>query len=278
LALCAVPASAQLKPKLSRLNPLARETGGGHAPEFNDRVLEITNGRADQLLKGYAAEIAALKTARQEQSAARAAYEEENKKHPARLAEYEKSHAAWTDCQDKYVKPAEAKAKQDVKRSQDEVTGGDQAAFERRMEEVNTRMQAAQAAGDMNEVMRLADSLQQNMGKKTAAVATQASTDMQAANSKCGAEPVRPAPPAPPSEQAPNLDAAGSKAAGLTAEQYAILKERVAPFCRAAATSADGDVRLPGSGTNVYWVYTAAEAAALRERCGALTAAMNANS
>jgi hypothetical protein len=72
---------------------------------------------------------------------------------------------------------------------------------------------------------------------------------------------------------------AGNAAGQFTDRQYPILKERVVPFCRAAATApASGDVRLPGSGTNVYWVYSAAEAAALRDRCGALMQALNAAS
>ena len=257
-ALCAAPASAQLKPKLSKLNPLAKqEASATRTPTFNDRLLEITNDRADQLLKGYAAEASALKTAGQERSAARAAYEEENKKHPARLAEYEKSHAAWKDCQEKVVKPAEAKAKKDVQRSQDEVTGGDQAAFERKMEDVRKRMQAAQAAGNMEEVMRLADSLQKNMGMKSAAAANQASTEMQAAGNKCGAEPVRPQPPTPPSDSGPNRDDAGAKAAGLTIDQYAILKERVL-----AAVNEDGEVQAPSS----TWAYSSDEMAVLQKR------------
>lgn len=240
--LCALPASAQFKPKLPKVNPLAKKevAAPGAGPQFNDRVLEITDARVDQLLKGYAAESASLAAASRDQAAARAAYEEENKKHPARLKEYEQKHAAWQDCQDKVVKPAEAKAKADMQRSQDEITGGDEAAFERKMAEVQKRIQAAQAAGDMNEVMRLADSLQQNLGMKSGASAMQASAEMQAAGSKCGAEPERPDAPTPPPANSPNLDQAGSKAAGLTAEQYAILKERIE-----AALDEDGKVRVP---------------------------------
>jgi hypothetical protein len=258
-ALCALPVSAQFKPKLPKVNPLAKKEAAttSRAPAFNDRVLEITDARADQLLKGYAAETAALQTAGRQQSAARSAYEEENRKHPARLKEYEQKHVAWEDCQAKYVKPAEAKAKKDVKETQDDITGGDQAAFERKMEGIKQRMQAAQAAGNMDEVMRLADSLQQGMGKKSAAAATQASSEMQAANDKCGAEPARPEPPAPPSEQAPNLDDAGAKAAGLTVEQYAILKERVQ-----AAVNEDGEVQVPSS----MWAYSGDELAVLEKR------------
>ncbi|HEU5042059.1 MAG TPA: hypothetical protein VFT84_14615, partial [Gemmatimonadales bacterium] len=257
--LCAMPASAQLKPKLPRVTPLAKKEAAAtpRAPTFNERVLEITDQRADQLLKGYAAESSALKAAGQQQAAARIAYEAENKKHPARLQEYEKSHAAWQDCQDKVVKPAEAKARKDVQRTQDEITGGDQAEFDRKMEDVKQRIQAAQAAGNMDEVMRLADSLQRGIGMKSGVSAMQASAEMQAAGNKCGAEPVRPEPPTPPSENGPNLDDAGSKAAGLTTEQYAILKERIQ-----AALNEDGEVQVPSSS----WAYSAGELSVLEKR------------
>ena len=266
LALVTVqPAVAQFKPKLSKLNPLTRkEASATRSPTFNDRVLEITDARVDQLLKGYAAESAALAAADNEMSVARAAYEEENRKHPARLQEYEKNHKAWRSCQDKYVKPAEAKAKADLKQSQDEVTGGDQVAFERKMEEIKQRMEAAKAAGDMNEVMRLADSLSRNMGMKSSAVATQASADMQAAAGKCGAEPQRPDAPTPPSDNTPNLEAAGSKSAGLTAEQYAILRERTQ-----AALDEDGDVQVPSSS----WAFGSGELSVLEKRGAELSKA-----
>jgi len=68
---------------------------------------------------------------------------------------------------------------------------------------------------------------------------------------------------------------AGLAAGEFSPRQYAVIKERAVPFCRAAGQAAgEGDVRLPGRGTNVYWVYTPAEAAALRERCGALMRAL----
>ncbi len=70
-----------------------------------------------------------------------------------------------------------------------------------------------------------------------------------------------------------HAEQAGLAAGEFTPRQLAVIEERLIPFCRASAQAAgDGDVRLPGSGSNVFWVYTAAEAAALRERCGALMA------
>jgi hypothetical protein len=95
------------------------------------------------------------------------------------------------------------------------------------------------------------------LGTKRAAAATPASSFIPPATDKGGAAPPRPEPPAPPSEQAPNLDDAGAKAAGLTVEQYAILKERVQ-----AAVNEDGEVQVPSS----MWAYSGDELAVLEKR------------
>lgn len=76
-----------------------------------------------------------------------------------------------------------------------------------------------------------------------------------------------------------HAEQAALTAGGFNAREYGVIKERVVPFCRAAAgTATEGDVRLPGSGSNVFFVYTAAEAAALRGRCAALMQALAQNS
>ena len=61
----------------------------------------------------------------------------------------------------------------------------------------------------------------------------------------------------------------GQKAAGLTERQYAILKERIVPFCTAAVASGPGELRVKGG-----HVYTAAEMEALRPRCATLLPAL----
>ncbi|HYD53956.1 MAG TPA: hypothetical protein VEA99_15070 [Gemmatimonadaceae bacterium] len=93
---------------------------------------------------------------------------------------------------------------------------------------------------------------------------------MAAIETKCGKNPaamnesrVRERPPT-----------AGAAAGGFDARQYAMLKERVTPFCAVAAPIGSDGVRLPGQGTNVYWVYSPAEAQALRPRCAALQKAL----
>jgi hypothetical protein len=262
-ALAVAPAAAQFKPKMPKIGPIggkAQTTAAQAAPRtptFNDRVIEITNARIDGLLAGYNAELAALDAADKKHGSVRAAYEEENKKHPGRLKEYEAKHKTWQQCQDTKVKPAEAKAKKETEAAQAQVTGGDQEDFERRMNEVAERIKAAQGKGDMNEVMRLSDSLGRAVGMPSAEAAQKASSDMQAAAATCGAEPVRPEPPTPPSYPDLKLDEAGAAAAKMTPEQYAIMKERVR-----YAVREEGKVEV----TSSMWAFSGDELDAMEKR------------
>ena len=61
----------------------------------------------------------------------------------------------------------------------------------------------------------------------------------------------------------------GQKAAGLTERQYAILKERILPFCTAAVASGPGELRIDGG-----FVYATGEMEALRPRCAKLLPAL----
>jgi hypothetical protein len=261
--LAAAPATAQFKPKLPKVGPIGGKSEAGasrttpRAPAFNDRVLEITDARLDGLLAGYRAELAALDGADEKHAGVRAAYEEENRSHPARMKEYEARHKEWKQCQETHVKPAEARAQRETEAAQEQVTGGDPEDFERRMNEVGERIKAAQAKGDMNEVMRLSDSVSRAVGTPSAAAASKASADMQAAASRCGAEPVRPQPPTPPTYPDLDLDRAGAGAAKLTPEQYAILKERVR-----YAVREDGKVEV----TSSLWAFSADELKAMEKR------------
>jgi hypothetical protein len=261
--LTAAPGMAQFKPKVPRIGPIGGKSEASasqpapRAPTFNDRVLEITDARLDALLAGYRAELAALDAADQTHAGIRAAYEEENRQHPARVRDYEARHKAWRQCQDTQVKPAEAQARKDTEAAQQQVTGGDQAAFEQRMSEVGERIKAAQAEGDMNEVMRLSDSISRAVGVPSAAAANQASADLRAAAAKCGPEPAKPQPPTPPTYPELHLDEAGATAAKMTPEQYAIMKERVR-----YAVREDGNVEVSSS----LWAFSADELKALEKR------------
>ena len=262
-ALAAAPAVAQFKPKLPKIGPVGGKTpapasqAAPRAPTFNERVIEVTDARIGGLLAGFSAELAALDAADKKQGSVRAAYEEENRKHPARLKEYQASHKTWQQCQDAHVKPAEAMAKKETEAAQAQVTGGDQEDFERRMNAVAERIKAAQAKGDMNEVMRLSDSLGKAVGMTSANAAQKASSDMQAAAAKCGAEPQRPEPPTPPSYPDLRLDEAGATAAKMTPEQYAIMKERVR-----YAVREEGKVEV----TSSMWAFSGEELGAMKKR------------
>ena len=258
-ALAAAPASAQFKPRLPKIGGVGGRSDAvaTRSPTFNDRVVEITDRRLDGLLAGYRAELAALDDADKKQGSVRAAYEEENRKHPARLKDYEARHNAWEQCRSTHVKPAEAKAKKELDAAQTQVTGGDEEDFERRMSAVAERIKAAQANGDMAEVMRLSDSVSRAVGAPGAVAANKASSDLQAAAARCGPEPVRPQPPTPPSYPDLNLDEAGAAAAKMTPEQYAIMKERVRYAVREG-----GEVAV----TSSMWAFSGGELDAMKKR------------
>jgi hypothetical protein len=95
--------------------------------------------------------------------------------------------------------------------------------------------------------------------------------------SKCGYNPSDyPEEPGPGALYRPSEHEAAKKV-GLEPKRYALLKERVTPFCAFdAAARGQGDVRIPGSGTGVFFVYEEAEAALLTPRCDQLLAAMKA--
>lgn len=63
----------------------------------------------------------------------------------------------------------------------------------------------------------------------------------------------------------------GMEAGGFTPTQYAFLKERVTPLCAIASTGPDGEVRIPGDGKNIFWVYSEVEVETIVPRCAELT-------
>ena len=65
------------------------------------------------------------------------------------------------------------------------------------------------------------------------------------------------------------------KAGGFTGRQYFIIKERIPPICGTGAlATADGALKLPGTGQDIFWVYSPAEVEVLRARCGRLQGAL----
>jgi len=69
---------------------------------------------------------------------------------------------------------------------------------------------------------------------------------------------------------------AASLAPPLTVGAYGLLKERSVAFCASKLAGANTDlsvtpVKFPGSGTDIYWVYTSDEAKLLPAKCTMLT-------
>ena len=124
--------AAQFKPKVPKLPRVGEKQTQttGPAPTYNDRLLEITDARVTQLVKGYEAEAAALAAADQKNAEVRRAYEEQNKAHGVKLKEYQKQKKEWDSCQEREVKPAQAKVETEAEASEEKLTGGDKEAFE----------------------------------------------------------------------------------------------------------------------------------------------------
>lgn len=119
------------------------------------------------------------------------------------------------------------------------------------MEKVNARLAQAGEKNDVDLLMKASEEQQEVI------------------RSKCGESPTQP-------DYSRLALAAAVEAGKFDGRQYDILKERVAPFCRAGATlTPDGDgVRIGGS--RIAYVYSATEVQQLKARCGTLTEALNA--
>lgn len=122
------------------------------------------------------------------------------------------------------------------------------------MAKLMEQQSAASEKGDMAALQRVSQAMMAHLEKK------------------CGVEPSS-VPAWKVKERAP---AAGAKAGGFEPRQYAMIKERIPPFCAAPADASAEGVRIPGQGKNIFWVYRPGEAQALRPRCDALLKALNA--
>ena len=229
-------------------------------PQFTDEVLEITAARLDALVRGLDAEAAARPAVEREHAAGMARYEAAVAAQPARQAEYERAIAAWRArtaayeaCQKKHVdaferaaaaSPGRAAMMAEARRLEDPST---KAQLEKRVAELRTQIQAAQARGDQKALMALADSAQRLMqpmaaaGRQGAAhaqqVQGQAEATEAAIRAECGEDPEGARPKSPPSPNTllpaaahERLEETGARAAGVGRRQYAVLKERVGAY------------------------------------------------
>jgi hypothetical protein len=62
---------------------------------------------------------------------------------------------------------------------------------------------------------------------------------------------------------------AAAKAGSFSSKgQYGVVRERILPLCRSGVKAGEGSAQIPGDGTNIFYVYSESEVAALRPRCG----------
>lgn len=223
LAAAPMPAHAQLgglRRRLEQKIGLQEQQGSERAPAFSDRVLEITDARLDQLVKGLRVE-----------QAEETKLAQRNAAHDAKAAEQERRGEAYAACAQPFQK--------DLLRYTGMMMGLSVAA-KREQDKTGSR------TGPMQDSLT---AVTQRMQK---------TKDAQVA--KCGEEPPESTFEAMGSEEGSDPQALGARAAGLTAEQYAVLRERAAAF-----------VHARGGRTGSY-VFAAGERAALERRAGELGA------
>jgi hypothetical protein len=96
------------------------------APEFSDRVQEITAERLGQLLKGFDAEVANVKTAKAEYEAWLVNRDKEEAAYQEASKAYDRDYERYSACRDKFME-AERKA-----------SAANEARFDKVLEEMNT--------------------------------------------------------------------------------------------------------------------------------------------
>ncbi|HVX88422.1 MAG TPA: hypothetical protein VG940_05800 [Gemmatimonadales bacterium] len=200
------------RPKIP--NPLSRVTQGAspdtRAPSFDDRVLEITDARVTSLIRGL---------------------EIEKRQRPALADGYRRNADA---------RAADAVARRGAEGREEQVSlcfqrsPEYQAVFadtgeagQAKMVALANRIQALQARGDYNAIQAISDSVTR--------VASRRDSLLTAARARCDAIPAAKVPTGPPPAEpsrplADSLRVLGAGGAGLTSDQYAILRERVLAY------------------------------------------------
>jgi hypothetical protein len=247
--------------------------------KFTENLLEITDARIAQFIKGYDAEIAARPAAEKAHKDAGAAYEAAAKSYEARMHEYErkqneydKRSQAYQACADKIQAKYEKEAQKEMaigEKVKNDVESELTDDKEKKLQAMADRMKAAQARGDQAAMRAIADSVMREMaGVMGAAAQGNGSAQRINANSKAMEAELKTCPArgeAPKRPDMPNsVDAdagreiteqAAAKASGLTAAQYGLMKERIETY-----------VQHKGRTGNTQYVFTAAELEALSKQ------------
>jgi hypothetical protein len=247
--------------------------------KFTENLLEITDARIAQFIKGFDAEIAARPAAEKRHKEAGAAYEAAAKGYEASLAKYdrdqaayEKRNAAYRACADKINEKYEKASQKDIaasEKAKEKVEGELTEDKEKKLQAMADRMKAAQARGDQVAMRAIADSVMREMaGVMSAAMGgneagqriVARSKEMEAELKTCpqpGEPPKRPDMPNSVDADAGReiTEAAATKASGLTAAQYGLMKERIETY-----------VQYKGRTGNTQYIFTAAELEALSKQ------------
>ena len=190
---------------------------------FDEHVLEITDARVSQLLKGLEAEKQmAVRVEKQDTDGIERRNRAKQDAHEKEREAYDRKRETWEKCAEPEQKKAEAEMDAYGK-SLDKPAA---------MEKLQERLKAAQAKGDMAEIRRITDSVSK-VGMQAASKGQNASAEMTSAiRTKCGEPPAEPADAAEPEPMLTfnDIRIAGVKASGMTDRQYAIMRERVHPY------------------------------------------------
>jgi len=174
-------------------------------------------------------------------AAADAAYEKELAAYEARSKQHDKCTGAISSDLERQMRPG-------VPTEQDRA----------RMEAVAARIRTAKEGGNMAEARRLTDSLVAAVTPGNMRMVAASNQAAARASNECGPRPTRPTAPARRSALTWNdVNSAGMRASRMGPEQYAIFRERVAPYVLSNGRSSD-------------MMYTPSEAGALKSKLESL--------
>ncbi len=218
------------------------------APEFNDRLLEITPALAARMLEAFDAEISYAAKAGEEYEDRAAAHERALADYDQALAAYQKTNEAYSMCRDEFLaKEAETSAENEARVGKvlEEMSDDE---FDAYMEDLAERgekiaLEVEANSGRMDPAMRqrheafqreIAAMLVEQNRRMTIVVSGQIAESRRQATENprlveaCGKEPVSPAQPRSELTGPESVLAeVGSRKAGMRADQYAIMRERV---------------------------------------------------
>lgn len=216
------------------------------APEFDDRVLEITRPFVEGLLAGFDAEISFAKDASREYQDSVKSFERQHDAWEKAVEGYDEALERYEPCRERFQERERTTQEANEARMDKAVSDMDDEELEQRLLDLATRGEKLardlEAGRNDPELQRQWEEYQRDVQIVTVeqqrrvmlamsgavAEARRASTEDPRLVEACGKKPERPAEPMS-SLSGPEgvLAARGAEAAGMTPTQYAIMRERV---------------------------------------------------